>query len=91
MATLPEETLASIFDLLRQLADQIEYASATEWQLFTEYGENERTLSELEELSNARERITLFCQRRRVRIEIKALKARGGLWLSHVPSKKRSR
>lgn len=35
--------------------------------------------------------ISLFCQRRRVRIEIKALKARGGLWLSHVPSKKRSR
>ncbi|CCI02604.1 hypothetical protein [Microcystis aeruginosa] len=35
-----------------------EYASATEWQLFTEYGENERTLSELEELSNARERVT---------------------------------
>ena len=58
MATLPEETLVSIFDLLRQLADQIEYASATEWQLFTEYGENERTLSELEELSNARERVT---------------------------------
>ena len=58
MAKLPEETLTSIFELLRQLAEQIEYASATEWQLFTEYGENERTLSELEELFNARERVT---------------------------------
>jgi hypothetical protein len=58
MAKLPEETLNSIFELLRQLADQIEYASATDWPLFTEYGENERTLSELEELFNARERVT---------------------------------
>jgi len=57
MAKLPEETLTSIFELLRQLAEQIEYASATEWQLFTEYGENERTLSELEELFNVRERV----------------------------------
>jgi hypothetical protein len=56
MAKLLEETLTSIFELLRQPEEQIEYASATEWQLFTEYGENERTLSELEELFNARER-----------------------------------
>ncbi len=57
MAKLPEEILTSIFELLLQLAEQIEYASATEWQLFTEYGENDQTLSELEELFNARERV----------------------------------
>ncbi|MGK7944637.1 MAG: hypothetical protein AB4058_09215 [Microcystaceae cyanobacterium] len=34
MATLSPETLTRIFNLLRQIAEEIEIASATEWILF---------------------------------------------------------
>jgi hypothetical protein len=57
MAKLSEETLTITFLLLRQLADAIELASATEWILFDRYGETDRTIGELEELQNARERL----------------------------------
>lgn len=57
MAKLSEETLTMTFQLLRQLADAIELASATEWILFDRYGETLRTIGELEELQNARERL----------------------------------
>ena len=59
MAKLSEETLSTIFSLMRQLAEGIEEASAAEWQLFEEYGETPETLGELEELQNARERLTV--------------------------------
>ena len=58
MAKLPDETLTTIFNLQRQLADGIEEATATEWLLFEQYGETEATIPELEELQNARERLT---------------------------------
>jgi hypothetical protein len=58
MAKLPDETLTVIFNLLRQLAEGIEEASATEWMLFEQYGETEATIPELEELQNSRERLT---------------------------------
>lgn len=57
MAKLSEETLTMTFQLLRQLADAIELASATEWILFDRYGETLKTIGELEELQNARERL----------------------------------
>lgn len=57
MAKLPEETLAITFGILRRLADAIELASATEWTLFDRYGETARTIGELEELQNARDRL----------------------------------
>lgn len=57
MAKLTNETLTVIFNLLRQLAERIEDTSATEWLLFENYGETERTISELEELQNVRERL----------------------------------
>lgn len=59
MAKLSEETLSTIFGLMRQLAEGIEEASAAEWQLFEEYGETPETLGELEELQSARERLTV--------------------------------
>jgi hypothetical protein len=57
MTKLSEETLTMTFGLLRQLADAIELASATEWILFERYGETDRTIGELRELQNARERL----------------------------------
>ncbi|MGL5941944.1 MAG: hypothetical protein ACRC2S_16540 [Waterburya sp.] len=57
MAKLSDETLIIIFNLLRQLAEDIEEASATEWNLFEGYGENETTIAELEELQNSKERL----------------------------------
>jgi hypothetical protein len=58
VAKLPDKTLTAIFSLQRQLAESIEEASAVEWVLFEEYGETEATLPELEQLQNARERLT---------------------------------
>ena len=57
MAKLSDETLTMTFQLLRQLAEAIELASATEWIFFERYGETPRTIGELEELQNARERL----------------------------------
>jgi hypothetical protein len=57
MAKLSDETLTMTFQLLRQLAEAIELASATEWIFFDRYGETPRTIGELEELQNARERL----------------------------------
>jgi hypothetical protein len=57
MAKLSSETLTMTFQLLRQLAEAIEIASATEWTFFERYGETPRTIGELEELQNARERL----------------------------------
>jgi hypothetical protein len=56
MAKLTNETLTVIFNLLRQLAEAVEDASATEWLLFERFGETERTIAELDELQSARER-----------------------------------
>jgi hypothetical protein len=57
MAKLSDNTLTMTFQLLRQLAEAIELASATEWIFFERYGETPRTIGELEELQNARERL----------------------------------
>jgi hypothetical protein len=60
MAKLSDETLTMTFQLLRQLAEAIELASATEWIFFERYGETPRTIGELEELQNARERLNQY-------------------------------
>ena len=57
MAKLSNETLTMTFQLLRQLAEATELASAIEWIFFERYGETPRTIGELEELQNARERL----------------------------------
>ncbi len=63
MAKLPDDILTTIFSLQRQLAERIEDASAAEWILFEQYGETEETQGELEELYNARERLTVTYSR----------------------------
>ncbi len=57
MAKLSPETLTSIFNLLRQIAEEIENAGSTEWMLFETYGETPRTINELNELQNVKERL----------------------------------
>jgi hypothetical protein len=58
MAKLSDELLNRIFTLQRQLAGQIEIASAIEWQLLDRYGETEETIAELNELYSVREKLT---------------------------------
>jgi hypothetical protein len=58
MAKLTDELLSKIFTLQRQLAEQIETASAIEWQLLDRYGETEETIDELNELYSVREKLT---------------------------------
>jgi hypothetical protein len=57
MSKLSDETLTIIFNLLRQLAEGIENACLVEWIFFEQYGETPRTIIELEELQNVRERL----------------------------------
>lgn len=57
MAKLSPETLANIFNLLQQIAEEIENACSTEWRLFEKYGETSRTINELDELQNIKERL----------------------------------
>lgn len=57
MAKLSPETLTRIFNLLRQIAEEVNIASATEWIIFDTYGENSSTINELDELQNVKERL----------------------------------
>ncbi len=57
MAKLSDETLTTIFYLLRQLAKAIQIAGEKEWIFFERYGETSGTIGELEELRSARERL----------------------------------
>ena len=57
MAKLPDEVLAIIFSLQRQLIQGIDEAAATESMIFEQFGETEVTLSVLEQLQNVRERL----------------------------------
>lgn len=59
MAKLPANLMSDIFALLQQLAVGIEEAAATEWELYTQYGEKQATIEELEELQRARERLVV--------------------------------
>ncbi len=57
MAKLSPETLTNIFHLLRRIAEEIENACSTEWIIFEKYGETPRTINELDELQNVKERL----------------------------------
>lgn len=59
MANLPEQTLQTIFSLQYQLFQLINQASAIEAMITDQFGETEITNSTLEELQNARERVTM--------------------------------
>lgn len=52
MAKLSSETLTNIFNLLRQIAEEIENTCSTEWILFEKYGETSITINELDGLAN---------------------------------------
>ncbi len=58
MAKLKDATVKIIFDLQRQLLDRIDEATATESFIFEQFGENEETTPELEQLQKVRERAT---------------------------------
>ncbi len=58
MARLPNETLTTIFSLQRQLVEGMNDAAATELANFEQFGEIEITILALEQLQNARERLT---------------------------------
>jgi len=57
MAKLSPNILTDIFNLLRQIAEEIENACSTEWELFENYGETAETINELDELQNVKERL----------------------------------
>ena len=63
MANLSEENLRRIAHLLPRLFEVINLATATEFNLFTQYGETEETLPELGELRNAAERARVLYNR----------------------------
>ncbi len=63
MANLSDETLRRIAHLLPRLFEVINLATATEFNLFTRYGETEETLPELGELRNAAERVRIYYNR----------------------------
>ncbi len=59
MAKLPDQSLASIFYLQRRLVELINEAKATEFQLFEQFGENEATLPELDQMQSSVERLRM--------------------------------
>lgn len=63
MANLPEETLMMVVNLLPRLFTVINLATATEHNLFEQYGETEATVYELQQIKNAGERGRLFYNR----------------------------
>ena len=63
MANLPPETLNLIMNLVPRLFDVINLATATEYNLFEQYGETATTRSELDELKNVTERARGFYNR----------------------------
>lgn len=63
MANLSDEVLITVANLLSRLFTVINLATATEYQLFQQYGENEQTSPELEEISNVTERARTFYNR----------------------------
>jgi hypothetical protein len=58
MAKLLGETLIIIFNLQRRLVEMIDQASAAESSIFEQFGEIEATIPGLEQLQNARQRLT---------------------------------
>jgi len=58
MARLPDKTLTAILSLQQQLVEGINEAGATELAIFEQFGETEVTIAVLEQLWNARQRLT---------------------------------
>ena len=58
MAKLPEETVTTVFNLQRGLLELIDEATATDTAIFEYFGETEVTFTVLEQLQNAKQRLT---------------------------------
>lgn len=63
MAKLSPQTLNTVFQLLQQLVALVHEAKATEFNLFTNFGENSETIAELGELQNSADRLRAFYNR----------------------------
>lgn len=63
MAELPEEIINTILNLQKQLLEQINLATQTEYILLEQFGETEATLREFDILQNARERADTYYSR----------------------------
>jgi hypothetical protein len=57
MARISPQTLSNVFQLLQQLVALVHEAKATEFNLYTNIGENAETIAELDELQNSAERL----------------------------------
>jgi hypothetical protein len=60
MAQLPEETTTVVLELQRRLLKIIHQATAVSFLILERYGENETTLTDLEQLDNTRERADTY-------------------------------
>jgi hypothetical protein len=56
MANLPIETLTKIFNLQQKLFEIINESGAVDYSLTQEFGENEQTITELDELQNIKQK-----------------------------------
>ena len=59
MVKLPNQTLTTIFYLQRRLVELIDQAKATEFDIFEQFGENDATLPELEQMLRSVERLKM--------------------------------
>lgn len=63
MAKLPEEIIDTVLNLQKQLLEQIDSATQTEYILLEQFGETEESLPELEELQTLKERTDAYYSR----------------------------
>jgi hypothetical protein len=63
MAKLPDEIITRILNLQRQLLEQIDEVTETEFTLLEQFGETEETSREFEQLQNVRERAETYYSR----------------------------
>lgn len=63
MALLPDETLATIQRLQRELLERLNAATATEYELLEVYGETDETADYFDLLQNAKERVDTYYTR----------------------------
>lgn len=63
MVRLPEEIITTVLGLQRQLLERLDKATATEFELLTQYGETEATLLEFDSLQNVKERVNTYYSR----------------------------
>jgi trans-aconitate methyltransferase len=63
MALLPDETLATVQRLQRELLQRLNAATSTEYELLEVYGETDETADYFDLLQNAKERVDTYYTR----------------------------